>query len=84
MTLHLEHIIASVLASSVASERAVLPLDAPVPLYRQPTAGQCALWPMWDRSSWAGIVFVGVNVYKLVQAGIGMLSTSKQILCISA
>lgn len=49
MTWHLEHVIASVPASSVDLQHAGLLLGAPAPLWGQPTAaqaGQGALWPL--------------------------------------
>ena len=57
MTWHLERVVASVPASSVASQRAVLLLDAPAPLWGQPTAaqaGQGVLWPLLHCSSQGG------------------------------
>jgi len=50
----LEHVVASVPAISAASQHVVLLLDAPVPLWGQPTAaqaGQDMLWSLLDCSS---------------------------------
>lgn len=54
MTWHLEHAVASVPAFSVASQQAILLLDAPAPLWRQPTSGQGVLWSLLDCLSQAG------------------------------
>lgn len=54
MTWHLEHAVASVQAFSVASQQAILLLDALAPLWRQPTSGQGVFWSLLDCLSQVG------------------------------
>lgn len=76
MTWHLDHVFVSVPAFLVAFQHAVLLLDAPAPLWGQPTAaqaGQGVLWSLLDCSSQVGNIVVDVHVCRLVQGGIGIL-----------
>lgn len=76
MTWHLERVIASVPASSVASPCAGLLIDAPAPLWGQRAAAQAGpgvLWLGWIAPARWGTVFVDVHVCRLVQAGVGIL-----------